>query len=73
MQARQEEMRSHLEDVWNIDDVPKYNQHDPAEGMHGMLQAYKWAGVGKNNPQEIHTLLSLAEPQDDAVSMIFSK
>jgi hypothetical protein len=33
MQARQQEARSHLEDVRDIETVPKLAQQDPANGL----------------------------------------
>lgn len=46
-----------MEDVWAIDDVPKYGQFDPAEGMRGMLRALQWVGMGQDDPQQLMRLL----------------
>ena len=47
VQARQADARSHLAQVWAIDDVPRFGQGDPAEGMSGAFAAFKWIGVTK--------------------------
>lgn len=53
-QARQAGARSHLAEVWAIDDVPRLGQGDSSKGMAGMFETlagmfetFKWIGVTK--------------------------
>jgi hypothetical protein len=71
LQARQQEARSYLEDVCDIETVPKFAQQDPANGLEGMLAAFQFMGMGQQNPRELVTLMMGAGgDQDDAADLL---
>lgn len=59
-QERQEEVREHLEEVWAIDDVPRFGHEapggDPVGSMSSMIAAFKFMGIA-NDPRQVMTLM----------------
>lgn len=53
-------MREHLEEVWSIDDVPRFGHEapggDPVGSMGGMLAAFKFMGISQD-PRQMMALL----------------
>jgi hypothetical protein len=60
-QARQEEVREHLEEVWVIDDVPRFGHMalggDPAGSMDSMITAFKYMGIGNDDRQMLALIM----------------
>jgi hypothetical protein len=55
VQARQQEARSHLEDVWAIDDVPRLGQQkDSADMLSGLIEGMRFIGTNRD-PVELFT------------------
>jgi hypothetical protein len=71
LQNWQEEAHSYLAEVWAIDDIPNYAQHDPSDMITGMMTAFKWMGV--NDPRQMMKHMLTADMSDPGPSVAFLK
>lgn len=69
LQNRQEEARSYLAEVWAINDIPTYAQHDPSDMIASMMSAFKWMGV--SDPGKIMKHMLTGNKIDSGPSAVF--